>query len=147
MIQINEITIQHRTSVPLKSLMEYFYRPEKIKSWFANSDATCTARPDKQAVEIAVLQDHYLEWIFPNTFTTALENQLERPQSFHFYQVDYCLDAPVISKVTVTTKQDHHDTVLTVTISGNYSVELKQDILNDWQWITKLQPAISGSVS
>lgn len=137
---MNQINLSHITSLPPREVVECFIVPAKIESWFAYKSASCVERPIKRGIEITVLQDHYLEWIFPNQLTFALLNEVTVPSKFSFHQIDFELDGPILSKIDVLIEFCKEGSTINVSICGNFGEEFKQEILKDWGSLSNLSP-------
>lgn len=140
MTVLNKISISHITSLVPQAAAEYFCLPQKVESWFASQGASCTAQPVKNAIEIMILQDHYLEWIFPNSLASAIVNKTGLPLEFAFYQINFEFNAPILSKIEVVISPHSEGSIIQVSISGPFDDEMKKEILHDWSSLIRLCP-------
>jgi hypothetical protein len=136
------IHLSHTTTLSPKEVIDYFTDPQKIGEWFADGDAGCSSIPEKNAVAIRVLQDHYLEWVFPSVlpFTHFWVSPGSNKIPFTFHQIDFTADRPILSIVHVTIEENSGNTKLEVSITGDFDEDMKREILYDWKSLSTLYP-------
>jgi hypothetical protein len=139
---MSTIHLTHATTLRPKEVVDYFVDPKKIAEWFANGDAGCSPIPVKNGVAIMVLQDHYLEWIFPQPlpFTHYWVAPASDVIPFNFHQIDFTLHRPILSRVNVILNEADGNTRVEVSITGDFDERMKCEIEYDWKSISSLYP-------
>lgn len=145
MISIQKIAIAHTTSLQQRQFVEYLTEPKKIESWFAGKQSTCKSNPVKNAIEIMILQDSYLEWILPNEVTLAIAQNSEIPLRFTIHQIDFELNGPIISEIKIELEPTAVGTKIGIEVSGAFSDDLRTEVEDNWSFIAKISP--SGAIA
>ncbi len=137
---MNELKFTHHSTLSASEMVEYFFNPEKIQAWFAHGNAACVSKPIKNGIEIMVLQDHYLEWIYPSSFSTLIQSPLKFPFRLRMTQIFFGFEAPVLTSVEVTISELQKSARVDLLLTGEFDESFRKELVDDWGSIERLFP-------